>query len=135
IGMVVPKLVHSDTFVGHVGGAGAGRFWHGLSAAVPSTALLLPSLMKIAAADFGSGFGTAIGSPFAFADSCIKQTRACALIFGTKPPKNQGRSVSVALMSIPGPPTFGSEALRQNWFGGLEAQGVPPLFSPALPSP
>src|SRR2546426_2998823 len=57
------------------------------------------SLMKIAAADLGNGFGTAIGSvPFAEV-SCRSETRACALIFATSPPKYHGRSVSVALMS------------------------------------
>src|SRR2546422_1882462 len=69
-----------------------------VSLSEPKTAPV-PSLMKIAAATAGFGFGTAIGSvPFAEL-SCKSETRACALIFGTRPPKYQGRSVSVTLMS------------------------------------
>src|SRR5207245_2675423 len=135
IGTSVPPLAHRETELGHVGGAGGAGFWHSLSAAVPSTALLFPSLMKIAAADFGFGFGTAMGSAFALAVSCIRQTRACALILGTSPPKNQGRPDSVALMSMPGAPTVGSVAPRKTSFGGLLAHGAPPLLSPAFASP
>src|SRR5207302_2992953 len=59
-----------------------------------------PSLTKMAAADVGSGFGTAIGKvPFAEI-SCSSATRACALSFGTMPPANHhGRSVSVIFTS------------------------------------
>src|SRR6058998_3462720 len=59
------------------------------------------SLMKIAAATVGSGFGTAIGRAPFDEFSWSSETRACALILETMPPKpmNQGRFVSVALMS------------------------------------
>ena len=100
IGTSVPLLAHSETPAGHVGNAGGGGFTHSLSEAVPRTVLPFPSLMKIAAADFGFGFGTAIGSELALDVSCIRHTRACALIF--------------ALTSTPGAPTFGSVSLRQN---------------------
>ena len=58
--------------------------------------------MKIAPAAVGFGFGTAIGS-VEFEELCWStDTRACALILETIPPKpmNHGRSVSVALMSM-----------------------------------
>src|ERR671937_413470 len=59
-----------------------------------------PSLTKIAAADCGTGFGTAIGRVPLDDDSCNSATRACALSLRTKPPtKNQGRSVSVTFTS------------------------------------
>src|SRR6266545_3509283 len=82
----------------------------------------VPSLMKIAAADCGSGLGTAIGRT-PFDELCwTTDTRACALILATIPPKpmNHGRSVSVALMSM-----------------YLAAQGDPfgSLLSPAPVSP
>src|SRR5436190_17551232 len=66
------------------------------------TAITLPSpsLMKIAAAEVGSGFGTAIGSEPLLWLSCTSPTRACALILGTNSlPKNQPRFVSVTLTS------------------------------------
>ena len=58
--------------------------------------------MKIAPPVVGFGFGTAIGSA-ELEEFCWRtDTRACALIFETIPPNpmNQGRSVSVALMSM-----------------------------------
>src|SRR5437764_10296045 len=98
---LVPRLVQRSTLLGHVGGAGEAGFWHSPSGIAPRTALPLPSLIKIAATLFGFGLGTAIGSELPLDVSCIKQTRACALIFGTKPPKNQGRLTSVPFTSTP----------------------------------
>src|SRR5262249_43953355 len=60
-----------------------------------------PSLIQIAAAEAGNGFGTAIGSAPLLVLSWSSAPRACGRILSTKPPnpRYHGRCVSVILTS------------------------------------
>src|SRR5262249_59735166 len=133
IAMITPVCRAIETFVAALdqtsGVAGHAPPVHSISGAALSSVRLFPWSTNRAAAVFGFGFGTAIGSEFALDVSCIRHARACALILGTKPPnRNHGRCVSVPLTSSPWAPL-------QKLFGGLEAQGEPPVLSPAPESP